>query len=268
MDGIGEKLVDQLLHLELIQTIPDLYRLQQAELENIERMGEKSALNVLKELAKTKTLNLGRFLHAMGLSGIGPELATTVAQKFTSLEAIMQWANQAIAEPGSPDFGPEVDEKGKPDVENQAIRALCEVDGIGLKVAVLVRDGLLQRGLMIEDLSSLITVLDEPQAEQGGPLAGKTFCLTGSLQRPRKEVQQTIKAAGGKVVGSVSSQLDVLVAGEKSGSKLAKAQRLGVTVWNEEQLINACTADGEPVAVPKEESSPKTSQQASLSDFD
>ena len=68
MDGIGEKLVDQLLHLELIQTIPDLYRLQQAELENIERMGEKSALNVLKELAKTKTLNLGRFLHAMGLS--------------------------------------------------------------------------------------------------------------------------------------------------------------------------------------------------------
>ena len=268
MDGIGEKLVDQLLHLDLIQTIPDLYRLQQAELENIERMGEKSALNVLNELAKTKTLNLGRFLHAMGLSGIGPELATAVAQKFTSLEAIMQWAEQAKAAPGSADFGPEVDEKGKAYVENQAIRALCEVDGIGSKVAVLVRDGLLQRGVMIADLSSLITVLDEPQAEQGGPLAGKTFCLTGSLQRPRKEVQQTIKGAGGKVVGSVSSQLDVLVAGEKAGSKLAKAQQLGVTVWNEEDLINACTAGTKPSIAPQEKPPPTTTQQASLSDFD
>ena len=268
MDGIGEKLVDQLLHLDLIQTIPDLYRLQQVELENIERMGEKSALNVLNELAKTKTLTLGRFIHAMGLSGIGPELATAVAQKFTSLEAIMQWAELAKAEPGSADFGPEADEKGKAYVENQAIRALCEVEGIGSKVAVLVRDGLLQRGVMIADLSSLIAVLDEPQAEQGGPLAGKTFCLTGSLQRPRKEVQQTIKAAGGKVVGSVSSQLDVLVAGEKAGSKLAKANQLGVTVWNEEDLIDACTAGTKPSEVLQEKPPPTTTQQASLSDFE
>lgn len=268
MDGIGEKLVDQLLHLELIQTIPDLYRLQQAELESIERMGEKSALNVLNELAKTKTLNLGRFLHAMGLSGIGPELATAVAQKFRSLEAIMQWADTATAAPGSTDFGPEVDEKGKPYPENQSIRALCEVDGIGSKVAVLVRDGLLQRRVMIDDLSLLITVTDEPQAKQGGPLTGKTFCLTGSLQRPRKEVQQIIKAAGGKVVGSVSSQLDVLVAGEKAGSKLAKAQQLGVTVWDEEKLIGACRADTDHLEEFQHDITSKTSQQASLSDFD
>jgi len=105
-----------------------------------------------------------------------------------------------------------------------------------------------------------------------------TLCLTGSLQRPRKEVQLSIKAAGGKVVGSVSAQLDVLVAGEKAGSKRAKAEQLGVTVWNEEDLLRACESG--PVASDQSEQSdqpsssdqegpsvPSTTQQASLTDF-
>ena len=157
----------------------------------------------------------------------------------------MKLAEDAMAEPGSAEFGPTLNEKGKPHTENQAIRALCEVDGIGSKVAILVRDGLLNRKTMILDLASLIEVLDEPKPAQGGPLAGMTLCLTGSLQRPRKEVQLSIKAAGGKVVGSVSSQLDVLVAGEKAGSKRAKAEQLGVTIWNEQDLLRACESEPE-----------------------
>lgn len=268
MDGIGEKLVDQLLSLGLIRNIADLYRLQQAELESIERMGTKSALNALNELAKTKTLKLSHFLHALGLPGIGPELATAVAQRFTSLANVMQWVVDASARPGMESFGPEVDEKGKPYKENQALRSLCEVDGIGSKVALQVRDGLSQRKAMLDDLAQLIQILDEPKATDQGPLTGMTLCLTGSLERPRKEVQLSIKAAGGKVVGSVSAQLNVLVAGEKAGSKLAKAQQLGVTIWSEEELIQACTPNAEPLSDVKEEVNAKNTQQASLSDFE
>lgn len=267
MDGIGEKLVDQLLLLNLIESIPDLYRLQQAALENIERMGEKSALNVLAELGKTKSIKLGRFLHALGLSGIGPELATAVAQRFTSLENILQWAEEATAGIGDEHFGPELDEKGKQHPDNQAIRSLCEVNGIGRKVAILVRDGLNHRRTMLLDLASLIEVLDEPKETEGGPLSGKTLCLTGSLKRPRKQVQLSIKAAGGKVVASVSAQLDVLVAGEKAGSKLAKATKLGVAVWDEETLMQACVSNRElPAQVPTPEPTAPQGQR-SLSDF-
>ena len=248
MDGIGEKLVDQLLQSNMVQSIPDLYRLQQSELESIDRMGEKSAVNVLNELNKTKSLKLSSFLHALGLPGIGPELATAVAQRFTSFGQMMRWVDSAGASAGHADFGPEVDEKGKAYTENQAIRSLCEVDGIGSKVAIQVRDGLHQRSTMLNDLASIIEVTDEPKAADSGPLTGMTLCLTGSLQRPRKEVQLTIKAAGGKVVGSVSSQLDVLVAGEKAGSKLAKAEKLGLTVWTEQQLHEACQAGDRPGA--------------------
>lgn len=268
MDGIGEKLVDQLLSLGQIRNIPDLYRLQQAELESIERMGEKSALNVLNELSKTKRLKLSDFLHALGLPGIGPELATSVAQRFTSLDLVMQWIIDAAATPGTEAFGPEVDEKGKRYKENRALRSLCEVDGIGSKVALQVRDGLTQRKAMLDDLASLIEVLDEPKATDQGPLTGMTLCLTGSLERPRKEVQLTIKAAGGKVVGSVSSQLDVLVAGEKAGSKLSKAQQLGIRIWSEAELIQACNPNAELPSEAEGEAPPKNTQQVSLSDFE
>ena len=239
MDGIGEKLVEQLLDQELITSIPDLFRLQQAQLENMERMGEKSALNVLNELSKVKTLRLGKFLHALGLPGIGPELATSVAQHCGNFDSLLQWVQDAFASREDENFGPLVDAKDKQYSENQAIRSLCEVEGIGSKVAVQVRDGLSKRKAMLLDLATHITILDEPKPASGGPLDGMTFCLTGTLQRPRKEVQQSIKSAGGKVVGSVSSQLSVLLAGEKAGSKLAKAESLGVQVWSEQQLEDA-----------------------------
>ena len=272
MDGIGEKLVEQLLDQELITSIPDLFRLQQAQLENMERMGEKSALNVLNELSKVKTLRLGKFLHALGLPGIGPELATSVAQHSGDFPSLLQWVEDAFASQEDENFGPLVDEKGKQHSENQAIRSLCEVEGIGSKVAVQVRDGLSKRKDMLLDLATHITILDEPKAASGGPLDGMSFCLTGTLQRPRKEVQQSIKAAGGKVVGSVSSQLSVLLAGEKAGSKLAKAEALGVEVWSEQQLEQALTSSSKSTPLKEEvqesvKPKKKENKQPSLLDF-
>ena len=223
MDGIGEKLVEQLLEAKLIEKIPDLYRLQQAEIENLERMGEKSAVNVLTELSKTKQMPLAKFLHALGIAKIGPELAILVAQFAISFDNLMQWV---------------VDAEEQQDQENEALNALVEIDGIGMIVARQVRDGLALRREMLLDLASIIDVEDQPEAVDGGNLFGKTLCLTGSLARPRKEVQLAIKNAGGKVVGSVSAKLDILVAGEKAGSKLAKAESLQILIWSEEQLFS------------------------------
>ena len=271
MDGIGEKLVEQLLDAELISGIPDLFRLQQFELQGIERMGEKSSLNVLNELNKVKELPLAKFLHALGLPGIGPELATSVAQHVESFQSLMQWVEDAFASVTDANFGPLVDENGKQYTENRAIRSLCTVDGIGEKVALQVRDGLSKRKEMLLDLSNLLTILDQPKAPSGGPLDGMTFCLTGTLQRPRKEVQLIIKAAGGKVVGSVSSQLSVLIAGEKAGSKRTKAESLGVQIWNEQQLEDALAPHGEHStreSTPKDlDANPTKIKQPSLFDY-
>ena len=280
MDGIGEKLVEQLLEQGHIKNIPDLFRLQQAELENMERMGEKSALNVLSELSKVKELQLGKFLHALGLPGIGPELATSVAQHCGDFPSLLQWVEDAFATIDDESFGPLNDEKDKPFSENQAIRSLCNVEGIGSKVALQVRDGLSKRKEMLLDLATLVTILDEPKAASGGPLDGMTFCLTGALQKPRKEVQLAIKAAGGKTVGSVSSQLSVLLAGEKAGTKLAKAQSLGVQVWSEQQLEAAIgqtespsqshsvtNSESEQKLEPEPEPENKEKKQPSLLDF-
>jgi DNA ligase (NAD+) len=190
---------------------------------------------------------------------------------------LLQWVEDAFATTADETFGPLSDEKDKPFSENQAIRSLCNVEGIGSKVALQVRDGLSKRKEMLLDLATLVTILDEPKAASGGPLDGMTFCLTGALQKPRKEVQLAIKAAGGKTVGSVSSQLSVLLAGEKAGSKLAKAESLGVQIWSEQQLEAAIGQSTPPPAQAsvaaeleleqKLENTKKEKKQPSLFDF-
>ena len=213
MDGIGEKLIEALLDSGLISTIADLYRLSHSDITSLERMGDKSAYNVLDELAKTKTLNLARFLHALGIERIGPEVATVISQYFSSLDKLLDW------------------------VENGEVEELTTIDGIGDKVSTIFKDGILKRIDLIIELSQIIAVTDEAESASG-LFDGQSFCITGSLSRPRKEIALAIKNAGGKVVGSVSGNLDVLVAGEKAGSKLAKAQNLGVSIWSEEDLFS------------------------------
>ena len=186
-------------------------------------MGDKSAYNVLDELAKTRTLNLAKFLHALGIERIGPEVATAISQHFTSLQKLLKWTDEG------------------------EIEELTAVDGIGDKVSTIFRDGIIKRRALIDELSQIIEVTDEAESASG-LFDGMSFCITGSLSRPRKEIALAIKNAGGKVVGSVSGNLDVLVAGEKAGSKLAKAESLEVEVWSEEKLYSQIS---EPKKGPK-----------------
>ena len=223
MDGIGEKLIEALLDSGLVSTIADLYSLSHSQITSLERMGDKSAYNVLDELAKTRKLNLARFLHALGIERIGPEVATTISQHFSSLEKLLHW------------------------IDGGEIEELTTIDGIGDKVAAIFKEGIIKRRDLIEELAQIIAVTDEAELASG-VLDGRTFCITGSLSRPRKEIALAIKNAGGKVVGSVSGNLGVLVAGEKAGSKLAKAESLNVEVWSEEKLYSQIS---EPKKGPK-----------------
>jgi len=211
MDGIGEKLIEALLEKNLIVTIADLYRLNHSQLSKLDRMGDKSANNVLDELAKTRTLNLAKFLHALGMERIGPEVATTISQHFISLEKTLHWIDEGEDE------------------------ELTTIDGIGEKVAAIFREGISKRRTLINELTELIIVVDETESSSG-IFDGKSFCITGSLSRPRKEIALTIKSLGGKVVSGVSGNLDYLVAGESAGSKLEKAQNLGVIILDENEL--------------------------------
>ena len=268
MDGIGEKLVEQLLDAEMISSIDGLYDLTESQLTSLERMGKKSAQNVLSELARTKQMTLGKFIHALGIPGIGPELAVLFAGHVKTLDGMLDWLERAHASFGDDSYGPKSDELGKPFKTNQAIRTLCEHDGIGEKVAIQVRDGLEQRRKLIHELSNHLILDEEIITTSTGKFEGMTFCITGTLSQPRKVIQLMVKGAGGKVVGSISGKLDVLIAGENAGSKLAKAEGLGVTIWDENALNQALQGS---TPSPESETQPNPSgnqpSQKSLLDF-
>ncbi len=209
MDGIGEKLVEQLCEANLVSTIPDLYRLTTDQLQGLERMAEKSATNVMAQLDATRQMSLDAFLGALGLPGIGPELATAFAGEICTIDNLLS-------------------------LNESDVERLVSIEGVGETVALSLISGIEARSVMVEDFGQILTITDVAKTEEpSGPLLGYTFCITGTLSRPRKEIALQTKAAGGKVVSSVSGKLDFLIAGENSGSKLDKANRLGVKVLNE-----------------------------------
>jgi DNA ligase (NAD+) len=267
LDGVGEKLVEQLLDAGLISSCADLYRLTMDDLLGLERMGEKSAANVLREVDKARTMTLGRFLHALGLPGIGPELATSMARVLGDAPGLLAWLEASHAQPGEKGFGPLEDENGKPHVHNAALRQLLSVEGVGEIVVLQLRDGLAQRHTLVDDLVNLLNINTEPTLTKGGVFDGMTFCVTGTLSAPRKEIQQRIADAGGKVVGSVSAKLSVLVAGEQAGSKLDKATSLNVTVWSEDALNEALGGTTVTESVEEETTVTEATPQSSLKDY-
>ena len=224
LDGIGEKLVDQLLDSKLVNNVADLYTLDLDSLCTLERIGTKSAEKVLSEIELTKKMNLSKFIHALGMNAIGPELAELLAGHFQTLEGILQWRETSEGTDG--------------EMNEQTLYSIVELDGVGDKIAILLYEGLTAKLDLILDLSKHLEISAQEVVENTGNLIGQTFCVTGTLSMPRKEIQEMIKSAGGKVVGSVSKSLDVLVAGEKAGSKLTKAQNFGVTIWSEADLKN------------------------------
>jgi len=242
MDGIGEKLVEQLIEEGLISSIPDLYRLDQPMLLSLDRMGQKSVDNVLSEIGKSRSMAFSKFVSALGLPGIGPELATSISNHFGVPAQLLQWVDVALT-------------------DASRLSELTSIDGVGDIVALQLRDGIQLRREMVEDLLSLLSIQQEERIAEGGIFDGMTFCVTGTLTEPRKSIQARIKAAGGKVVGSVSGNLSVLIAGENAGSKLAKAEKLGVQVWDEETLLGRISGQ------PEEQVSPSPVSQPTLFDY-
>ncbi|MGB2339579.1 MAG: NAD-dependent DNA ligase LigA [Candidatus Poseidoniaceae archaeon] len=242
MDGIGEKLVEQLIEEGLISSISDLYRLDQPMLLSLDRMGQKSVDNVLSEIGKSRSMAFSKFLSALGLPGIGPELATSISNHFGVPAELLQWVDVALT-------------------DASRLSELTSIDGVGDIVALQLRDGIQLRREMVDDLLSLLSIQQEERIAEGGIFDGMTFCVTGTLTEPRKSIQARIKAAGGKVVGSVSGNLSVLIAGENAGSKLAKAEKLGVQVWDEETLLGRISGQ------PEEQESSSPVNQPTLFDY-
>ena len=242
MDGIGEKLVEQLIEEGLISSIPDLYRLDQPMLLSLDRMGQKSVDNVLSEIGKSRSMAFSKFVSALGLPGIGPELATSISNHFGVPAQLLQWVDVALT-------------------DASRLSELTSIDGVGDIVALQLRDGIQLRREMVEDLLSLLSIQQEERIAEGGIFDGMTFCVTGTLTEPRKSIQARIKAAGGKVVGSVSGNLSVLIAGENAGSKLPKAEKLGVQVWDEETLLGRISGQ------PEEQESSSPVSQPTLFDY-
>ena len=216
MDGIGEKLAEQLCSSGMVSSLADLYRLEEREKEliGLDRMAEKSAKNILDELRTTRKMTLIDFISALGLPRIGPEIATLVCSEMKTFEELMGMIDDRAA----------------------AIERLVSIDRIGETVAQLLLDGISDRLDSILDLYSQIEIIEGGELNSEGPLSGSTFCITGTLTRPRKEIALSIKSEGGKVVSSVSGNLHYFVAGTSAGSKMDKARRLGVRVISETEL--------------------------------
>jgi DNA ligase (NAD+) len=211
IDGLGEALVNQLTERGLVKNVADLYRLTKDDLLQLERMGEKSAENVLAEIKASKQLPLERVLYGLGIRFVGERTAQFLAEHFGSLDAIMK----ASAE------------------------ELEEVNEVGPRIAESIVEffGDEHNRKLVGDLRKRGLTFTGEKKVKGTKLAGKTFVLTGTLARhTRDEAKKMIEDAGGRVSGSVSKKTDYVVAGSDAGSKLDKAHELGVTVIGEQEL--------------------------------
>ncbi|MBS0302502.1 MAG: NAD-dependent DNA ligase LigA [Proteobacteria bacterium] len=213
IEGLGEKLVDQLVDAGLVQTLPDLYRLDLLRLSVLDRMGEKSAQNLLDSLQKSKLTTLARFVYALGVRHVGEATAKDLARHFGALDTIMQASAEQLAQ--VPDVGP---------VVAASIHTFFQQEHNREVIAQLRAAG-------------IHWPEGEPAPAATLPLAGQTFVLTGTLPTlSRDEAKAMLEAAGAKVAGSVSKKTHCVVAGEEAGSKLDKARELGVRVIDEAGL--------------------------------
>ncbi|OOE90586.1 DNA ligase (NAD(+)) LigA [Salinivibrio sp. AR647] len=215
IDGLGDKIVEQLIEKELIETPADLFTLTPGRVTQLDRMGPKSAQNLVDALDKAKATTLSRFIYALGIREVGEATAQNLALHFKTLGALRAADEEALI--AVPDVGAIV--------AGHIVRFFAEPHN----QAVL--DALLNTGIHWPEVSA-------PSDEQAQPLAGKTIVLTGTLsQMSRTDAKTALQALGAKVTGSVSAKTDMLIAGEAAGSKLTKAQDLGVTVLDEDAMI-------------------------------
>jgi DNA ligase (NAD+) len=214
IDGLGDKLVDQILENKLIETVADLYRLTAEQLAALERMGRKSAENLINALERSKHTTLSRFLFALGIREVGEVTAHTLAAHFRTLDNIVAADEEELQ--NVPDIGPSV--------AHHIHTFFRQAHNVGVVRA------LLDAGVHWEEVA-------EVKTEQ--PLQGRTFVITGTLSSmSREEAKARLQALGGKVTGSVSKNTSYVIAGADPGSKLAKAQELGVEVLDEAAFLD------------------------------
>jgi DNA ligase (NAD+) len=214
IEGLGEKLIDQLVDKGLIEGPDDLYELSVEVLTGLERMGEKSATNVVEAIAASKDTSLERFIYALGIRNVGEQTARDLAAYFGDLQPLMQADEETLQSVA--DVGPVV--------AGSIFRFFREPHN------VKVIKNLVSRGVHWKT--------GRRSAPASTSLSGKTFVLTGTLaDMTREEAKQRIESCGGKVTGSVSRKTDYVVVGENPGSKLDKAQQLGITVLDEPALL-------------------------------
>ncbi|HXZ55571.1 MAG TPA: NAD-dependent DNA ligase LigA [Burkholderiales bacterium] len=233
IEGLGEKLVDQLVDHGIVRTAAELYGLDASTLAGLDRMGDKSAANVVSAIDGSRNPGLAQFVYALGIPGVGEEVARILARHFGALPAMLaaDWA--------------EVAERKKAVQKENAARKrkgeeplLPVLEGIGPELMESLAKFLSQKHNqeVIARLTAAVRVQAEKKAASGG-LSGKVFVLTGTLEgMTRQEATELIEGLGGKVTGSVSGQTDYVVAGTEAGSKLEKARKLGITVIDEEGL--------------------------------
>ena len=214
VDGLGDKLVEQLVDSNIVRALPDLYKLGLVALSGLDRMADKSANNLLEALEKSKQTTLARFIFGLGIRHVGEATAKELARHFGKLDAIM----------------------------DAPIDALLQVSDVGPIVAISLRTFFDQphNREVVEQLRACGVTWQEtePAPKAFMPLSGKTFVITGTLPNlSRDEAKEQVEAAGGKVAGSVSRKTDYLVAGADAGSKLVKAQALDVVVIDEAALL-------------------------------
>ena len=261
IDGLGERIVDQLVERELVQTPADLYRLDAATLAGLDRMGEKSAANLVASIERSRTVPLERFVHALGIRHVGEEVARILAAWFGSVDALLDadWTALAGAKADAQRHNARARPRGEPPVP-------VPLEGVGPEIMLSIQafaaephNRAVIAGMLAAGVAPVPPTLpSNAGAVRGGgpiqpsdgrraaPLAGLTIVVTGTLPgMARDEVEDLIRRHGGSPTGSVSRRTSLVVAGDNPGSKIAKARELGVPILDLDQLLRKIEQDGE-----------------------
>lgn len=216
MDGLGKKLVEQLVEQKLVNSFADLFHLDRDTLAGLERMGLKSADNIIAAIEQSKTISFARFIFALGIDHTGEHAARLLAQKFADLDALMTAEIQTIS----------------------AIHGMGETTAGAVTGFFSIEENIKTVKKLLDAGVCITNDLYGEGDEKDNPFNGKSIVLTGSFEAmTRDQAKAKLLALGAKVTGSVSKKTDIVIAGSKAGSKLTKAEALGITVWDEARLI-------------------------------
>ncbi|MBO7275533.1 MAG: NAD-dependent DNA ligase LigA, partial [Clostridia bacterium] len=212
IEGLGPAIVDMLLEEGLVQDAADLYSLQAQDIAALPGMGEKSALKLISAISDSKAQPLSRLLFAFGINQVGQKAATILAEEYGDIDTLVS-------------------------ADAESLTAIRDIGGITAD-NIVSWFGRESSKMLVDKLKAAGVNMTQPKTERGTALEGKTLVVTGTLPTlSRKEAQELIEKHGGKAAGSVSKKTDFVVAGEDAGSKLTKAQELGIPVIDEAELL-------------------------------